>query len=120
MSLREYLLELEGQIVFISCGFVSYTFMYYSFDFEIIYITMVLKFTEQLILLSSIEYSQKVVLYLPLIGSLICGFFGRFIGYKGAKILSSMFMVITFISSCRLFYHIGIQQFHCSPYVLGS
>ena len=49
------------------------------------------------------EYS---ILFLPLIASIISGFFGKFIGDKGSEIITSLFVSISAILSFVVFYRV--------------
>lgn len=51
-----------------------------------------------------------LIVFLPLIGSIISGFFGRFIGKKGAGIITVSCLLITaFLSLCS-FYEVGLSS----------
>lgn len=49
-----------------------------------------------------------LILLLPLFSSITVGFFGRFLGIKGAGILSTICIIITSILSWIAFYEVGI------------
>jgi hypothetical protein len=59
-----------------------------------------------------IEILTILILFLPIGSSISCGIFGRFIGYKGSKVLSSILIGITYFSSVVLFYSIGLLRTH--------
>jgi NADH-ubiquinone oxidoreductase chain 5 len=50
------------------------------------------------------------ILILPLLGSLISGFFGRIIGVKGAQILTCVSIIITTLLSIIIFIEIGFNH----------
>ena len=49
---------------------------------------------------------EYLILFLPLIGSLISGFFGKLIGDKFSEILTSLFVSISAILSVFIFYKV--------------
>ncbi|MGI9415587.1 MAG: proton-conducting transporter membrane subunit, partial [Hyphomicrobiales bacterium] len=51
----------------------------------------------------------SLIVFLPLVGCLIAGFFGRWIGARGAGILTSTFMCISAALSCIAFYFVAIE-----------
>ena len=51
----------------------------------------------------------SLIVFLPLIGCLVAGFFGRWIGARGAGILTSTFMCISAALSIVAFYSVAIQ-----------
>jgi len=51
-----------------------------------------------------------VILFLPLLNSLLCGFLGRFFGIKGVKLISFIILVITFLNSYIIFYEINFNN----------
>jgi NADH-quinone oxidoreductase subunit L len=48
------------------------------------------------------------IVFLPLIGALLAGFFGRWLGDKGSGVLTSTLMVISAVFSWVAFYRVGI------------
>jgi len=52
--------------------------------------------------------------FIPIFSSIVCGFFGRFLGFKGAKIISITLIGITCFESWFSFYYIGLlkQEIH--------
>ncbi|CAN0598783.1 unnamed protein product, partial [Laminaria digitata] len=55
------------------------------------------------------------VIFLPLFGSLIAGFFGRFLGGIGAGIVTGCSVCFSFILSCLCFYEVGFSS--CPTYI---
>nr|WQF69591.1 NADH dehydrogenase subunit 5 [Pleonosporium sp.] len=51
-----------------------------------------------------------IVLILPLLSSLISGFFGRWLGYYGVSILSTSCIGIAFLTSILIFFEIGFTN----------
>jgi NADH-ubiquinone oxidoreductase chain 5 len=51
-----------------------------------------------------------VIIFLPLIGSIISGFFGRKVGVKGAQLITSSFIVITTLLSILIFFEVGYNN----------
>src|SRR5690348_5328854 len=49
------------------------------------------------------------ILFMPLLSSILCGFFGRFIGHTGSMIISCSLITYTFFLSCLAFYDIGLD-----------
>ena len=49
---------------------------------------------------------EIAIVFLPLIGAIIAGFFGRFIGDKGSSILTSALLTISAVLSWIMFYEI--------------
>nr|YP_009541994.1 NADH dehydrogenase subunit 5 [Neogoniolithon spectabile]AYR06664.1 NADH dehydrogenase subunit 5 [Neogoniolithon spectabile] len=54
-----------------------------------------------------------LIVFLPLIGSLSCGLFGRFLGQYGSSILSTLIVFISFILSTLAFFEIGLSNTIC-------
>nr|ADI99796.1 NADH dehydrogenase subunit 5 [Hydra vulgaris] len=50
------------------------------------------------------------IIFLPLFNSLLCGFFGRFFGNKGVKLISFFLIIITLINSWIIFYEINFNN----------
>ena len=59
-----------------------------------------------------------LILFIPLITGIILGIFGRCIGYKGASIISSINIIITFLLSLFIFYEVGFN--YCPTYIYLS
>ena len=53
--------------------------------------------------MQNIEY---IILFLPLLGAFISGFFGKFIGHRGSEITTSLFVSISAIFSFYIFYKV--------------
>jgi NADH-ubiquinone oxidoreductase chain 5 len=51
-----------------------------------------------------------VLIFLPLLGSIISGIFGRKVGVKGAQIITSSFVIFTTILSVIVFFEIGLSN----------
>ena len=47
-----------------------------------------------------------LVVFLPLLGCIISGFFGKFIGVRNSEILTSFFVTLSAILSCIIFYNV--------------
>jgi NADH-ubiquinone oxidoreductase chain 5 len=50
------------------------------------------------------------IILLPLLGSIVAGFFGRSIGVKGAQIITSLCIVITTILAGLVFFEVGMNN----------
>ena len=50
------------------------------------------------------------IIFIPILSALLCGFLGRFLGYYGAKILSTMLITWTCILSWYAFYTVGLLK----------
>lgn len=50
------------------------------------------------------------IIILPLLGSIASGFFGRKIGVVGAQIITSSFIIITWIITCLTFFEVGLNN----------
>lgn len=55
-----------------------------------------------------------LLIFLPLLGSMTAGFGGRYIGPKGAGIITISCMVATFLASLFAFYEVGLSGATCS------
>lgn len=53
---------------------------------------------------------ELLILYFPLMGSILSGLFGRFIGIKGSQFISTFFLLITFILSIYSFTYSGLYN----------
>ena len=51
------------------------------------------------------------LLFLPLIASIISGFFGKYIGDRASEIITSLFISISAILSLILFYNVVINHY---------
>lgn len=58
------------------------------------------------------------LIFLPLLGSLLAGFFGRFLGFRGACIISTSSVFASFLMSCVAFYEVALLS--CSCYIKYS
>ena len=56
-----------------------------------------------------------ILIFLPLFSSLTAGLFGRYIGPKGASILTVFFLFITFCISIFVFYEVALAG--CPTYI---
>jgi NADH-quinone oxidoreductase subunit L len=54
---------------------------------------------------------EILILFLPLLASIISGFFGKFIGDRNSEIVTSLFVSISAILSLILFYNVIINQY---------
>lgn len=50
----------------------------------------------------------KAIIFLPLIGAIIAGLFGRYIGARASEIVTSSFLVVAAILSCIGFYEVTV------------
>ena len=51
-----------------------------------------------------------LIIMFPLLSAIICGFFGNWIGYKGATIFSSTLIFTTFLFSACTFCRVGLRS----------
>lgn len=51
-----------------------------------------------------------VIIFLPLLGSIISGFFGRKIGVQGAQLITSSFIIITTMLAILTFFEVGYNN----------
>lgn len=49
------------------------------------------------------------IIVLPLLGSIISGFFGRKVGVNGAQIITSLCIAITTVITLFIFYEVGLN-----------
>jgi NADH-ubiquinone oxidoreductase chain 5 len=56
-----------------------------------------------------------LIIFLPLLSSLIAGLFGRYLGPKGSSILTVSFLILTFFLSLFSFYEVAILN--CPTYI---
>lgn len=54
-----------------------------------------------------------LIVFIPLIGSVLSGFLGRFLGQKGAPIITLLCVVSSFLISCLAFYEVGLSGSPC-------
>ncbi len=54
---------------------------------------------------------EKIIIFLPLIASIISGFFGKIIGNKASQIITSLFVSISAILSIYVFYNVIINEY---------
>ena len=47
-------------------------------------------------------------------GSLLAGFFGRFLGFRGACLITTVSVFTSFVMSCIAFYEVILHQPHTS------
>jgi NADH-quinone oxidoreductase subunit L len=59
----------------------------------------------------------SIIVFLPLLGCLIIGFFGHWIGARGAGVLTSTFLVISAVLSCVALYSVGFT--HAEPQTIN-
>ena len=57
---------------------------------------------------------EYVIVLLPLLGSIISGFFGKILGEKSCQILTSSFVAISSILSLFIFYAVFVQDYSSS------
>ena len=50
---------------------------------------------------------------LPLLGSLLAGFFGRFLGFRGACLITTLSVFASFLMSCIAFYEVALSSCGC-------
>jgi len=55
-----------------------------------------------------------LVIFLSLIGSLLSGFFGRFLGKNGAAFITTLFVCISALISYFIFYEIVLLNSNCT------
>lgn len=54
-----------------------------------------------------------LIVFLPLVGSLLAGGFGRFLGFRGAAIITTFCVFVSAILSCVAFYEVGLSGSTC-------
>ena len=54
---------------------------------------------------------EYALVFLPLLGSIISGFFGRYIGDRSSEILTSLFVSISAVLSLIIFYEVVINNY---------
>jgi NADH-ubiquinone oxidoreductase chain 5 len=50
------------------------------------------------------------IIILPLLGAIISGFLGFFVGNRGSKLITTTFILVATILSYRLFYLVALNQ----------
>lgn len=55
-----------------------------------------------------------IIIFLPLLASLVTGFFGRFLGYRGAALLATSSVFLSAILSFLAFYEVALSGSNCS------
>jgi len=66
------------------------------------------------------HFILKSIVFIPILSAVACGLFGRFVGYEGAKILSTFLISFTCFISCYAFYIIGLVENTSVSILLGS
>ena len=54
---------------------------------------------------------EIAILFLPLLASIISGFFGKFIGDRTSEIVTSLFVSISAILSLLIFYNVILNNY---------
>ena len=54
---------------------------------------------------------EQALVFLPLLGSIISGFFGRYIGDRNSEIVTSLFVTISAVLSLIIFYEVTINNY---------
>ena len=54
---------------------------------------------------------EHALVFLPLLGSIISGFFGRYIGDRNSEIVTSLFVSISAVLSLIIFYEVTINNY---------
>ena len=54
-----------------------------------------------------------IIIILPLIGSLSCGFLGRWLGQKGANFISCISIILSCLFCILIFYEVGLSNSNC-------
>jgi len=57
------------------------------------------------------------IIILPLLGSIVSGFFGRKIGVSGAQIITCICVIITTFLAITAFFEVGINNISTSIYL---
>ena len=55
--------------------------------------------------------SGYLIVFLPLLGSILSGFFGKIIGVRNSEIITSFFVSISAILSCIIFYNVIVNSY---------
>ncbi len=59
------------------------------------------------------------IIFFPLLGAILSGFFGKKIGYKYSQILTSLFVFISSILSCLIFFHVVTQEYSSNKLIFN-
>lgn len=54
-----------------------------------------------------------LVLYLPSVSAFLTGFFGKFLGKNGVRVINISCMFLTFLVSCLIFYEVCFLKYTC-------
>jgi NADH-ubiquinone oxidoreductase chain 5 len=54
-----------------------------------------------------------LIIFLPLLGTIFASLTGRFIGGKGASIITTMCVTSSFLISCFAFYEVALMKSYC-------
>lgn len=54
-----------------------------------------------------------LLVFLPLLGSILAGCFGRFLGYRGSALITTTCVFFSFFFSCIAFYEVALSGSHC-------
>ena len=57
---------------------------------------------------------EYTLVFLPLLGSIISGFFGRYIGDRSSEIITSLFVSISAALSLLIFYQVIVNNYENS------
>ena len=52
-----------------------------------------------------------LMVFLPLLGAILSGFFGKIIGVRNSEIITSFFVTISAILSCIIFYNVIVNSY---------
>ena len=55
-----------------------------------------------------------LIILLPLLGSFFAGMFGRFLGFRGAVLITTSSVLCSFFLSCIAFYEVALQGSPCT------
>jgi len=55
------------------------------------------------------------IILIPLLSAIVCGLGGKFIGYRGSKVISTISLIYTCLLSFIAFYSVGLLK---APYYL--
>ena len=50
------------------------------------------------------------IITLPLLGSVVCGFFGRKVGVNGAQLITSLCVIVTTLLAIVAFFEVGLNN----------
>ena len=53
-----------------------------------------------------------LIITLPLLGSIFTGFFGRFVGFRGAALITTTCVCFSALLSLLAFYEVALQEAH--------